>query len=687
MTSSNDSAGTEATTASAPGVQKSSDDTAALIQEGPDDAAYRVEHSQEGGTAVHGSSKGDGVWQVLQRFGRPGSWDGHLYLRNTRNKQATPARVRSIAAAIAQHNGQDLRIVIDKRPRSVVDREAERAGRVDDRVERLQVRAGRAYTAATDHRERAEQLTEGIATGQPVLEGHHSEGKHLSTLAKSDAARRRGWAAGDQAERLQSRADGAADNEVAKSDPRAMIRRRERLSEEVRALLRRHTGEPGPDSIDGARLTQLREEITLITGRLDALAATGEFVAWSRDDFRPGDLVNVGGHWHRVIRANVKSVTVPWWGSQTPDTDTKGDTAPYDKVHGRRRDGWQIDTPAGSAWPVSDAVRVARWYELTRRARLPHSEPQEQTNRARVRQAERLVYGLPAAAADAQVDAYRLTDTRPGRTRALEAIAVFDRLAAGEPYDAIAASITAAAVAPAWTMPTGQPVDVRVDQLQRGDIVAGFWDYHGTNRALVTYFCGPIAWASTVQNRRERGDWVTVRLADGTEREFKTHVWFAAYPGGQPTVAVADLAGGERVDVRGRDQRGKPTRLAGYLAGPPSQWREKGAAGHPMLALNLSENPGGWNGWRGQVFTELDDWCAVLPEDQTTDVDALILAREAGAGAYAAGRPRAAGADATVRELIAGLPVGGGATEIMQAFTDGYDTVGDQAAAAALTGH
>jgi len=42
----------------------------------------------------------------------------------------------------------------------------------------------------------------------------------------------------------------------------------------------------------------------------------------------------------------------------------------------------------------------------------------------------------------------------------------------------------------------------------------------------------PVAAVSDVRHRREAGDWVTITLADGTAREFPTHVWLAVYPAG-----------------------------------------------------------------------------------------------------------------------------------------------------------
>jgi hypothetical protein len=54
--------------------------------------------------------------------------------------------------------------------------------------------------------------------------------------------------------------------------------------------------------------------------------------------------------------------------------------------------------------------------------------------------------------------------------------------------------------------------------------------------------------------------------------------------------------------------------------------------------------------------------------------DELARARAAGRAAYYADRPKAPGADATIRAMLVGLPVGTRKTiDVMQAFIDGYD--------------
>jgi hypothetical protein len=120
---------------------------------------------------------------------------------------------------------------------------------------------------------------------------------------------------------------------------------------------------------------------------------------------------------------------------------------------------------------------------------------------------------------------------------------IYDRLQAAEkasvkPTDNIAAGIAGSITPvdcgePIWRMPTGTPQDRRVDQLQPGDIIAGCWEptaLGGGDRRLVTGFTGAVQQVSAVMDRHERGRWIQIRLADGSERHYQTHVWFAVHP-------------------------------------------------------------------------------------------------------------------------------------------------------------
>jgi hypothetical protein len=79
---------------------------------------------------------------------------------------------------------------------------------------------------------------------------------------------------------------------------------------------------------------------------------------WRPEQFRVGDEVKIIGRWYPVLRVNTKSVTVSplvFGGERRLDEHGKDvwtDTARYDTVHGRRRDGNILHTPP----PAEDAT-------------------------------------------------------------------------------------------------------------------------------------------------------------------------------------------------------------------------------------------------------------------------------------------------------------------------------------------
>jgi len=109
-----------------------------------------------------------------------------------------------------------------------------------------------------------------------------------------------------------------------------------------------------------AEIIRLGEQITHWRGVLAAMETTGAHRAWTRDHFRVGDEAHILATWYPVVRVNAKSLTVPplvFGGERRfndAGKDVWTDTAPYDKVYGRRRNGNVLHTPP----PPADATCV-----------------------------------------------------------------------------------------------------------------------------------------------------------------------------------------------------------------------------------------------------------------------------------------------------------------------------------------
>lgn len=107
--------------------------------------------------------------------------------------------------------------------------------RQEERRERLERAAAKARAASEAAFQRARAAVEGIEFGQPILVGHHSEGRHRAALRRQDTGMRRGVELGKLAERLASAAASVGAAGISSDDPAAP----EKLGEKVAALVER----------------------------------------------------------------------------------------------------------------------------------------------------------------------------------------------------------------------------------------------------------------------------------------------------------------------------------------------------------------------------------------------------------------------------------------------------------------
>ena len=105
------------------------------------------------------------------------------------------------------------------------------------RMESLERQAGRARSEAASQFRRADLREEasGIPFGQPILVGHHSEGRHRRALARADAAMRRSIEAAEHAQAAEAqlarmeRQEERGTAPISSDDPEALVRLQEKL--------------------------------------------------------------------------------------------------------------------------------------------------------------------------------------------------------------------------------------------------------------------------------------------------------------------------------------------------------------------------------------------------------------------------------------------------------------------------
>ncbi len=116
--------------------------------------------------------------------------------------------------------------------RAALARIADYADRIDAKQERLEDRADRLKAEATRRFDAADLREEnsGIPFGQPILVGHHSEGKHRRAIARSDMNMRKGIEASKAADDAARRAASVGSGGISSDDPLAVAKLKEELA-------------------------------------------------------------------------------------------------------------------------------------------------------------------------------------------------------------------------------------------------------------------------------------------------------------------------------------------------------------------------------------------------------------------------------------------------------------------------
>lgn len=309
-----------------------------------------ITHTATEGTLIDGTSRGDGTADVLKaggwRWSRTlGSW----YVPQSRDRDAKTRIIHSTADRL-RAAGYDVEVDIDNTSRPAeqveadrIERQEQRAGTLDAKAERLAGRAA-AADAALDAMPR-------YPLGQPILVGHHSEGRMRRDLARLDRAMRTAIDATETAVEAAARADAAAATTRHRYNPLTVGNRIETLEADIRRLERARdghtrtlftrpdgtkevdtfpaTGGPYRDEIQ-RRINTLGDQVTYWRNVLKEAVEAGEVTLYDSTTVAAGDEVQVQGTWYVVVRTNKRTVTLPTGYSWTQ-------TVPYRHIRGHRR--------------------------------------------------------------------------------------------------------------------------------------------------------------------------------------------------------------------------------------------------------------------------------------------------------------------------------------------------------------
>lgn len=304
-----------------------------------------LEHTPAEGTLIHGTSRGDGSAEVLRT--RPGGlywkWSGRQgfwYVPRSIDTRPKAPALEAVAAAL-RAAGLDVELDVDDSTRPTAEVVADKRERAADRAEGLRAKAERHAGASRAAFAAEHQILDAIPPGQPILVGHHSERRHRRALERAHSLMERGSEHAEiaaDAERRAEIAELAASGREARS---TVSNRIDKLRAEIAVDLRtlygrwRRWGEShnvewdaaaggyvyvyrpvDPDSDYGRELIRRITDAT--EARLywtDVLAAMTVESGVDVTAIRKGDAIKLGrgrgAAWHRVVRVNPKSFSVP----------------------------------------------------------------------------------------------------------------------------------------------------------------------------------------------------------------------------------------------------------------------------------------------------------------------------------------------------------------------------------------
>lgn len=295
-----------------------------------------IRHTHEDGTLIEGSRKGDGVYEIVRKYENGGFKFfpslRMLGLRNSRDRVADRWAINAAAEALRKA-GFEVTVEIDDEHRDRAQVLADQADRLEDRRDRLETKADRHAGAAEAAHNRAHQISERFAAGQPILVGHHSERGARADRKRMDQAMRTSVKENDAAQDAARRANAVGSQARHSARPGTTARRIKTAEAELRRIqrdldgyTRRHLDHSGqPYYIDKhepatgdhcerllARKAQLDNQLAYDRQQLADAVQEGTFVEWGPHNVHVGDLVT---YWfrdrrRRVLKVNKVTVSV-----------------------------------------------------------------------------------------------------------------------------------------------------------------------------------------------------------------------------------------------------------------------------------------------------------------------------------------------------------------------------------------
>jgi hypothetical protein len=282
-----------------------------------------ITHTNEDGTLVDGTERGDGSRDALRAAGCRWSRNlGAWFMPQSRGKAPRRDRIDLLAAAL-RDAGFPVEVEIEEYDPAAAFAARQQAG--EQRGERLADRAARERGLGDAHDQRAHDAVAGIPVGQPVFPGRTGSW-HRSALTRSQGNMAAAAEHHGNATSAEERSTAARRQVRRRESPVVMGRKVERLEAEERSLQRTLTTATGEHADrTSERLGFVQADLTFLRKAIEDSGVR----QYTKADFKKGDLAQVRGQWRIVKKANAKTLALETGYSWT-------DNEPYHEVTDRR---------------------------------------------------------------------------------------------------------------------------------------------------------------------------------------------------------------------------------------------------------------------------------------------------------------------------------------------------------------
>ncbi|MEW1761642.1 DUF3560 domain-containing protein [Streptomyces cyaneofuscatus] len=310
-----------------------------------------IRHTRAEGTLIEGSSKGDGVFEIVRPYGfRYFPSIGAIGIVRSRDRAAQKGKISEAAAALRQA-GHEVETVINEDDRRPFDEaEAERVARAESRSAHYAEGADRAQASSDHLHTQARQRRNAIPMGQPLMPDHYSYRADRNFRDRTHRMEGKAVAEGERASFLAGKAEAAENYQRYRNHPATTLRRIAGLETQLRRIHKWMAGESAggykrsltPEGV--AELLREEEETAeqlTFWRTIIAQAEADGFIVYGPSHFTKGDYAQCRNRWYEVLKVNAKSLTVPGGPDIRPvisDAERAyswNDRMPYDEVTGQ----------------------------------------------------------------------------------------------------------------------------------------------------------------------------------------------------------------------------------------------------------------------------------------------------------------------------------------------------------------